>query len=123
MAKVMVVDDEPEMVFLLRSVLEAGGHEVATSGEEALERLEQVEPELVLLDVMMPGMSGWETCREIKRRRPEVIVAMLTIKGEDEDKLISLEEAGADWHIRKPFENEALLQTVNWLLERHIRRE
>ena len=120
-----MVDDEPEMVFLLRSVLEAGGHRVAVafSGEEALEKLEQEKPELVLLDVMMPGMSGWEACREIKRRWPEVIVAMLTIKGEDEDKLVSLEEAGADWHIRKPFDNEALLRTVNWLLERHIRRE
>jgi two-component system response regulator VicR len=128
MAKIMVVDDEPEMVFLIKKILEEGGHEVETanSGQEALDKLESgSKPDLILLDVMMPGLNGWEVSRKIKEKEDtkDIIVAMLTIKSEDEDKITSLDEGLADWHISKPFRNEELLRTVNWLLERPIKRE
>jgi CheY-like chemotaxis protein len=128
MAKIMVVDDEPEMVSLIKKILEDGGHEVepAYSGQEALEKLESgIKPDLILLDVMMPGLNGWEVSRRIKEREEtkDIIVAMLTIKSEDEDKVTSLDEGLADWHISKPFKNEELLRTVNWLLKRPIKRE
>ncbi len=128
MAKIMVVDDEPEMVFLIKKILEDGGHEVETanSGQEALDKLKAgVKPDLILLDVMMPGINGWEVSRRIKENEEtkDIIVAMLTIKSEDEDKVTSLDEGLADWHISKPFRNEELLRTVNWLLKRPIKRE
>ncbi len=128
MAKIMVVDDEAEMVFLIKNILENGGHEVETaySGKEALDKLESgIRPDLILLDVMMPGLNGWEVSRKIKEgeETKDIIVAMLTIKSEDEDKVTSLDRGLADWHISKPFKNEELLRTVNWLLERPIKRE
>jgi len=123
LAKVMVVDDEREIRELVSKMLRDEGIEVleAGSGRECLEMLEKGEnPDLVLLDVMMPEMDGWEVCRRIKgsEKTKGITVTMLTVKDQDEDKITSLGEAGADWHISKPIEKGRFLNTVSWLLGR-----
>lgn len=122
----MVVDDEPNIRFIVRKMLEKEGHEVveAGDGKAALEMGRKEKPDLVLLDVMMPGLDGWETCRQLKgsEETKDITVAMLTVKSRDEDKIKSLDEAVADWHISKPFTVETLTRTVRWLLDSPIKR-
>jgi CheY-like chemotaxis protein len=120
MAKILVVDDESDVVELVKLALKDDGHSItgASSGKEGLDLLKKEKPDLILLDVMMPEMDGWEVCRRIKEdpETSSITVAMLTIKSRDEDKVASLEKARADWHIAKPIKIKALKQTVNWLL-------
>jgi two-component system alkaline phosphatase synthesis response regulator PhoP len=127
MSKIMVVDDEENIVKIVKTMLESAGHDVITanSGRECLEILKHEKPDLILMDVMMPGMDGWETCRKIKENSEtkDIIVSMLTVKSEDEDKVKSFDEAIADWHISKPIRKERLVQTVEWLLKRPFKRE
>lgn len=117
----MIVDDEENILYFVSEILKKGDHEVITvsSGEGALRRLKTEKPDLILLDVMMPGKDGFETCKEIKanKENDSVIISMLTIKSSDEDRLRSLEECKADWHITKPIERKKLLDIVNWLLK------
>lgn len=121
MSKILVIDDEPDIVYLIRLILEKEGYEVveANSGTQGLELAKKEKPDLILLDVMMPDMLGWEVCRRIKADKElrKVPVAMLTVKSAAEDKLKSLEEAKADWHIAKPIDRDKLLSTVEWLLK------
>ena len=79
---------------------------------------------MILLDVMMPGLDGYDTCKKIKNDKEyrSIPVAMLTVKSEDEDRLRSLEECKAEWHIAKPVEKEKLVEIVNWLLKSPPRR-
>lgn len=123
----MLVDDEEGVLYLISTILKKAGHEVVTasSGEECLEILKTEKPDLILLDVMMPGMDGHDTCKVIKTSeeyRP-IPVAMLTVKSEDEDRLRSLEDCTADWHIAKPVEKEKLVELVNWLLNTPPRKK
>lgn len=126
MSKILVIDDEPDIVYLIRLILEKEGYEVveANSGTQGLKLAEKEKPDLILLDVMMPDMLGWEVCRRIKANEElkKVPVAMLTVKSAAEDKLKSLDEARADWHIAKPIDREKLLSTVEWLLKSPPRR-
>ena len=117
MTKILVVDDEPELRFLARVMLERAGYEVveAKDGAEALERLEEHRVSLVLLDVMMPGDDGWVVCRKIKERHP-VPVVMFTVRTSDRDRKKS-QECGADAHVNKPFDREELLRIVRRMLE------
>ncbi len=120
-ARIMIVDDEESIRFIVRRMLRASGYEVveASSGEEALEKLKTENVDLVLMDVMMPGMDGWEATRRIKsdERTKRIPVAMLTVRGEDEDKTSSFREAMADAHINKPIIREKMMGTVEWILE------
>ncbi len=126
MKKILVIDDEPDIVFLIKLILEKEGYKVieANSGSEGLELAKKEKPDLILLDVMMPDMLGWEVSKKIKadKELSKIPVAMLTVKSAAEDKLKSLEEARADWHIAKPIDREKLLSTVAWLLEAPPRR-
>ena len=81
MKKIMVVDNEPDIVDLTRTVLELGGYTVipSYSGEEALRKLEKEKVDLVLLDIMMPGMSGWDVFNRIKKKSKEVKVAFMSV--------------------------------------------
>jgi DNA-binding response OmpR family regulator len=101
--KIMVVDDEPTILELLQINLERSGFAVVTAnnGEEALKLARQEQPQLIILDVMMPGLDGFETLREL-RKTIEVPVIMLTAKGDDIDKILGL-ELGADDYVTKPF--------------------
>lgn len=125
MSKIMVVDDEEKIRYIVRRMLEGDEHEVleADGGKECLEIIKNEKPDLILMDVMMPEMDGWETAREIKKDsgNKDIIISMLTVKSEDEDKIKSLDEAYADWHIAKPIRREKLLQTVNWLLKKPLK--
>jgi two-component system, OmpR family, KDP operon response regulator KdpE len=118
-ANILVVDDEPQIRRVLRSTLSFRGYtisEVAT-GEEAVELAPKLKPDLILLDVNLPGMSGVETCREI-RRSSDAPIIMLTVRSAERDKVIAL-DAGADDYITKPFGIEELLARIRATLRRH----
>ena len=127
MSKIMVVDDETDIRFVIRKMLEKEGYEVVTaeSGEEAIEILKDTRPDLILLDVMMPGLDGWETCTKIKsnKKTMQTPVVMLTAKTAEEDKIKALDECGAQWHISKPIDRPKFIETVKWLLKSPPRRE
>lgn len=106
--KILVVDDHHDNVAIIRDYLTALGYDVAVahSGEEALARFDEVEPALVLLDVMMPDRNGWEVCEEIKQRSRgshDVRVIMVTALGEWDDKREAL-RTGADDYVTKPLD-------------------
>ncbi len=118
-ARVLVVDDEPKLVRLVRAVLQADGFEVdtASSGEQALERVQITQPDLVLLDILLPGdLDGYEVCRRIRKHSP-VPVIMLTAKAQEVDKLRGF-DAGADDYLTKPFSSRELLARVKAVLRR-----
>lgn len=119
MKKILVVDDEEGARYLIKTVLDNAGFDVieAKSGKESLELLEKTVPDLVILDVMMPNMDGWEVCREIKSdpRSKDIPVLMLTIKDQALDFKIS-SASKADLHMTKPFHNERLVENVKSLL-------
>lgn len=121
MNKILIIDDEPDIVYLVRLILEKEGYEVieANSGTEGLEVAKEEKPDLILLDVMMPDMLGWDVCRKLKdvKELQKVPIAMLTVKSEATDKVQSLDAAKADWHIAKPVDREKLVDTVSWLLK------
>jgi DNA-binding response OmpR family regulator len=125
--KVLVVDDEEDLRELIKSVLVNEGFKVyeASGGGEALDKIKEVKPDLVLLDVMMPDIDGWEVCRRIKENPDtrNITVSMLTVRGHDKDKVRSFDYALADWHISKPVDMQELPKTVLWLLKNPIRRE
>jgi two-component system, OmpR family, response regulator VicR len=119
--KIMVVDDEPDVVDLVKLVLESDGFSVVTaySGKEALDRLVQEMPDLVLLDIMMPQMDGWEVYSRIKAnpRTKDIPVAMLTAKSQSIDKMIGLHVVKVDDYITKPFGRSELLERVKRILK------
>lgn len=116
--RILVVDDEPRMIRFIRLNLEHDGYEVfeASSGEEALNKLRDTLPNLVLLDVMMPGIDGFETLR-MMREVSTVPIIMLTAKGDVEDRVRGL-ELGADDYIGKPFDPAELVSRVGAVLRR-----
>jgi two-component system KDP operon response regulator KdpE len=118
-ATILVVDDEPQIRRVMRSTLSSHGYVIAeaVSGEEAVERVRANAPDLILLDVNLGGMSGIETCREI-RRSSDAPIIMLTVRGAERDKVLAL-DAGADDYVVKPFGIEELLARIRAALRRH----
>jgi DNA-binding response OmpR family regulator len=117
-AVVMIVDDDPQVRVMLVYTLRQHGFETqeASSGEEALKLLDEREPDIVLLDLLMPGLNGFETCRRI-RERSVVPVIMLTALGRDEDVVAGL-DAGADDYCPKPVSMEELAGRIRAQLRR-----
>ncbi len=117
-ATILVVDDEPQIRRVMRTALTSHGYTIkeAKSGEEALESFRAEKPDLVLLDVNMPGMSGVDACREI-RERSDVPIIMLTVRNTEKDKVQAL-DAGADDYVVKPFGIEELLARIRAALRR-----
>jgi DNA-binding response OmpR family regulator len=115
---ILVVDDEPKIVQLARDYLEKSGFKVLTSGDgqQALAIARREHPDLIVLDLMLPGMDGLDVCRTI-RRESDVPIIMLTARAEETDQLIGL-ELGADDYITKPFSPRALVARVRALLRR-----
>jgi two-component system chemotaxis sensor kinase CheA len=115
----MIVDDEPNILAVLKGMLQKEGYEVlvADSGVACLEILKDEKPDVIVMDVMMPEMDGWETVEKIKddKTNKDINICMLTIKSTSKDREQSL-YTGADWHISKPVSKENLLETVRWLL-------
>lgn len=120
MSDILVVDDEPEIVYLVKMMLEQRGHRVAEAGngEECLKHLEKGKPDLIVLDVMMPGLKGWDVCKKIKgsKETKDIPVVMLTVRTSEDSVKKSYEYAHCDAHINKPFEMKELLDTVDALL-------
>jgi len=118
-ANILVVDDEPQIRRVLRSTLSFRGYTISevASGEEAIEAASKLKPDLILLDVNLPGMSGIETCREI-RRSSDAPIIMLTVRSAERDKVVAL-DAGADDYVTKPFGIEELLARIRASLRRH----
>ena len=117
--KILVVDDDTNICELLRLYLTKEGYQVTTAndGEEGLDKFNQVKPDMVLLDVMMPKMDGLEVCRRI-RKLGNTPVMMLTAKGETFDKVLGL-ELGADDFVTKPFDMKELSARVKAVLRRY----
>ena len=121
MKRILVVDDEPNIVALLRLYLEKEGFEViaARDGDEALTLHLRHDPDLVVLDLMLPKQDGFDVCREI-RRRGDTPVLMLTARADDVDSIVGL-ELGADDYVTKPFNPRALVARVKAILRRSAR--
>ncbi len=117
-ANILVVDDEPQIRRVMRTTLSSQGYVIteAKTGEEAIEMIRKERPDLILLDVNMPGMGGLEACREIRRAFDAPII-MLTIRNAERDKVAAL-DAGADDYVVKPFGIEELLARIRAALRR-----
>jgi two-component system alkaline phosphatase synthesis response regulator PhoP len=119
--KILVVDDEENIRELVRYNLAREGYQVTTvgSGEEALKQAGSKPPDLIVLDLMLPGMDGFNVCRQLKndRRTAHIPIVMLTVKGEESDIVVGL-ELGADDYITKPFSPKVLLARVKAVLRR-----
>ena len=115
---IMVVDDDPNIAQLVKLYLEKEGYEVTveTRGDDAMAAFQKNPPSLMLLDVMLPGMDGWQVCRGI-RQMSNIPIIMLTAKDETFDKVLGL-ELGADDYITKPFEGKELMARVKAVLRR-----
>jgi len=118
--KILIIEDEEDLVKGLKINLVDEGYEVdyALNGKEGLEKALKEMPDLILLDIMLPGMNGLEICRELRRNKMDNPILMLTAKGEEIDKVIGL-EIGADDYISKPFSILELLARI----KAHLRRE
>jgi DNA-binding response OmpR family regulator len=117
--KVLIADDEPSIVTALEFLLQRAGYEsrVARNGDEALKAIEADPPDLVLLDVMMPAVSGYEVCKRIRERAEwsGIKVVMLSAKGRDAEVAKGI-AMGADLYVTKPFSTRELMQQITTLL-------
>ena len=118
MEKILVVDDDKNICELLRLYIDKEGYQtvVAYDGKQALKLFEEEAPCLIVLDVMMPELDGWQVCREI-RKSSDVPIIMLTAKGETFDKVLGL-ELGADDYVVKPFESKEIVARIKAVLRR-----
>ena len=119
MKKILIADDHPEVVELVRISLEGEDYEIvdASNGEEALKKARFEKPDLIILDVMMPGMNGFEVCRQLKKdpQGKEIPIVMLTAKGQKVDKQ-KARRMGAREYITKPFSPSHLLAKIQEIL-------
>jgi len=119
MPRILIVDDEPEMVRGLEDNLRFEGYQTlsAADGRRGLALALTEAPDLLLLDIMMPGMSGWDVCRELRQKGLDIPVIMLTARGEEVDRVLGL-ELGADDYVTKPFSLRELLARIRAVLRR-----
>ena len=119
MAKILIVEDEPDMVLGLKDNFEFEGYEVITASDGAvgLERARTLKPDLVILDIMLPVLSGLEVCKTLRGEGFEAPIVMLTARGQEIDKVVGL-ELGADDYVTKPFSIRELLARVRAILRR-----
>lgn len=116
--KILIVDDDTNICELLRLYLEKDGFQtiVANDGEKAVEYAQKYSPSLILLDIMLPRLDGWQVCREV-RKESDVPIIMLTAKGETFDRILGL-ELGADDYVSKPFDPKELIARIKAVLRR-----
>ncbi len=119
----MIVDDDPNIAQLVKLYLEKDGYQtiVCARGDTALEKFRQNPPGLMILDLMLPGMDGWQVCRAV-RQISQIPIIMLTAKDETFDKVLGL-ELGADDYMTKPFEGKELVARVKAVLRRSVKSE
>lgn len=116
--KILIVDDDENICELLRLYLEKDGFDtiVANDGEQAVDFAAKYSPDLILLDIMLPKLDGWQVCREI-RKTSDTPIIMLTAKGETFDKILGL-ELGADDYVSKPFDTKEVIARIKAVLRR-----
>jgi DNA-binding response OmpR family regulator len=119
MARVLVVEDNPDLAYGLRNSLEIAGHDVvvAADGPEGVERARDCDPDVIVLDLMLPGMDGYRVLRTIREERLEMPVLILTARGEEADKVLGF-RLGADDYVTKPFGVLELLARIEALIRR-----
>ncbi|MEP7134012.1 MAG: response regulator [Chloroflexota bacterium] len=119
---ILCIEDEPEMIDLIRLILGRRGFEVkgATGGVEGLKMVREVQPDLVLLDLMMPDMDGWEVYQQIKadEKTKGIPVIVVTAKAQSIDKVLGLHIAKVDDYIAKPFSPQDLLNSIEKVLQK-----
>ncbi len=117
--KIVIVEDEPSLVFTLQDTLESEGYDVyiAENGNEAVETVKKVHPDLMILDLMLPGMSGFDVCRTVREQNFTFPIIMLTARDQEIDKVTGL-NIGADDYITKPFGVKELLARIKARLRR-----
>src|SRR3954468_463713 len=117
--KVLIVEDDPHILLGLEEVLKSEGFEVAACprGDHALDAVAKHKPALIVLDVMLPGLSGYDVCKQIRAKKISTPILMLTAKGQELDKVIGL-DLGADDYVTKPFGVRELLARIHALLRR-----
>lgn len=117
--RILIVEDEPSLIFTLRDTLESEGYlvEVADNGEDALPMVHRNAPNLLILDLMLPGMSGYEICKQIREEGYDFPIIMLTARNQEIDKVTGL-NIGADDYITKPFGVKELLARIQARLRR-----
>ncbi len=122
--KILIVDDEPDILEFLGYNLEREGFQVFTSsnGREAINLTKEINPHLIVLDVMMPGIDGIETCKEIKQFNHTSIILFLTARSEDYTQIAGF-ESGADDYVTKPIKPRVLISRIKALLRRHVTTE
>lgn len=116
---ILIVEDEPSIVMLLQYNIEKTGFltEVANDGEEAVKKVNQVEYDLIVLDLMLPKMNGIEVCKKIRKSKNQVPILMLTAKDQEENKVLGL-QIGADDYLTKPFSPRELIARIQAILRR-----
>jgi len=122
-ARVLCIEDEPEMIELIRLILSRAGYEVlgAESGSEGLELLSEEKVDLILLDLMMPEMDGWEVYQRLKANEHtrDIPVIIVTAKAQRIDRVLGLYIVGADDYITKPFSPQELVRSIEQILRKH----
>src|ERR1051325_9647738 len=117
--KILIVEDDPHILLGLETILKGEGFEVVVCnrGDKAVEAAARHQPGLIILDVMLPGASGFEICKQLRARRSMTPILMLTAKGQELDKVIGL-DSGADDYVTKPFGVRELVARIHALLRR-----
>lgn len=122
MARILIVDDSPTEIFALRRMLEREGYEVlgATNGESGLVKARQEKPDLILMDVVMPGMNGFQATRRLAKdpETAEIPIIMITTKDQETDRIWALRQGARDYVVKPPIETE-LLAKIKALLKKH----
>ncbi len=117
--KILIVEDDPHILLGLEEILKSDGFEVAVCnrGDKAIEAVAKNQPALIVLDVMLPGLSGYDVCKQLRSKKIAIPILMLTAKGQEIDKVIGL-DLGADDYVTKPFGLRELLARIHALLRR-----
>lgn len=122
--RILCIEDEPEMIELIRMVLEREGFEVtgAMGGEQGLKEMKGLKPDLILLDLMMPGMDGWEVYRQMRadKELTEIPVIIVTAKAQSIDRVLGLQVAKVADYITKPFGPKELIASVQRVMTRQL---
>src|SRR5512136_3478573 len=118
-SKVLIVEDDPHILLGLEEVLKSDGFDVAVcnGGDQAIEAVRKSRPVLIVLDVMLPGLSGYDICKQLRAKKVATPILMLTAKGQELDKVVGL-DLGADDYVTKPFGVRELLARIHALLRR-----
>ncbi len=117
--KILIVEDDPHILLGLEEVLKSEGFEVAVCnrGDHALAAVQKEQPKLIVLDVMLPGLSGFDICKQLRAKKATTLILILTAKGQELDKVVGL-DLGADDYVTKPFGVRELLARIHALLRR-----